>query len=296
MEMKHQIFYVNSHYGEIEFYNNTTYEYKDYGYTIAVKIPNKVRLAFDESKNRQPIIRKISGDVLYNDENQLKYLGKIIFNDVITGGIPRSDATASIYIEIEKARLNDFENRRNHQNFNLSINMSIEVSVGVKFDDTKYYYLTPETHPLQFNYPIGREHWVELLNKIEFHKYNLFEVNFDSLSEDDEVSKKVKSAIQLLNEGGSEKWKASINILREIFEYYEGRGILTKEMPTNLKENQLNFGSNDLSKKERLLNLGWVLKKFCHLASHPKETEWSRDDSILAINGLSMILNSLKKL
>ena len=146
----------------------------------------------------------------------------------------------------------------------------------------------PQKHPFQVTYAIGREFWVSFLNKIELHKYKILEMDFESIIENNNIAGKLSSAVQSLNEGGSEKWKSSINSIREIFQHLEAQNVLPKENPGN-------FGSNDLTKEERIKNVGWVLKKFCHLASHPKENKWSRDDALLAICGLALVMSSIKK-
>jgi hypothetical protein len=292
MEMKHDIFYSSSEsrIGEIEFFNNSKYNYKDYGYSVMIELPSKIRLYMQEDRQICPRICKISGDAYLGGSQNNKIFGKVVCNEIHTGAIPNSDSAGNIFLEVEKPKLIELEKERNNQKYSLWMNIQLEISLGTKLDRSwKYYQVVSERRPLQFNYALGLEYWIEFINSIELHKYSLIELDFQNILSDKSIAGAINIAIQVLNESGSDKWKIALNKIREVIEHFEDTGVLSKETPKDLN-------SHDLDKHKRLQYLAWMLKKYCHLGSHKGEEQWTRDDAMLAVNGICLILNAIKNI
>lgn len=106
-----------------------------------------------------------------------------------------------------------------------------------------------------------------------------------------EVWNAVKEATESFEKGGETGWKGCISAVRLALDHWQK--IEREEMGPGWNPHLAKEHKNR-TKQQRLDNIRWHLREFCHLAPHGSAEQFTRDDALLMLSTLSALLQVRK--
>lgn len=252
-----------------------------------------------------PLVGNFRGLIYAGEDSGPKIqVGEMRMEDWHVGGFYERPEHAGVYEQTSYmvwsgslAQLAVYEKIRDGRQPKLEVRFTGEFCVLLR---TQHEYYSARSEPHSFHHRHGnlllsypKETWVEMLRGLRVAENVLVEVPLPgSPTPDwDEVWRGLVDARNAFEQGGSTGWKGCVTGVRLSLEKWQ------KLEPEDKGPGWVSPSVTDRqarTKKQRLDNLRWHLLQIAHLGAHTGAEDWTRDDALLMLSTLSVLLSERK--
>jgi hypothetical protein len=137
------------------------------------------------------------------------------------------------------------------------------------------------------DFEFSREKWTSALRSCRLSASVLVEVPIPVLNSENssEGTRALHDAVEAFEHGGTTAWKDTVGHIRPFLENWKKCEPLQQEEPRD---------GSPADRKYKLLNLRDALHKCCHFWVHEPKAACNRNDALLALSTLALLLESLR--
>jgi hypothetical protein len=295
MSNKIEISFNGEGLGFIDFDVDPIHRLKAYrtGTGFRLNIPFDVTLRKGRQQDVWPVLSDLRGTLLAsNRKGEEVELGELRDDERYKGPTyPNNPGQGQLTWRGTFADLTYYERLRDggHVRFRLVVHGLVSYYVAA-VPNTNYM-LRSDSHKVYGNVPLSYpvELWIEQLRALGVAENVLVEIPLTSSPPApwDEVWQALVEARTYFEQGGSTGWKGCVAATRLALEKWQS--IEKEDMGPGWKAPSMQE-RQDRTKRQRLDNVRWHLYQCAHLGPHSSAEDWSRDDALLMLSTLTVLL------
>lgn len=215
-----------------------------------------------------------------------KFIGtlKVLDGDFIRSSSQNAlpDQQRTLQLELSRESISEIEKNRDSEGISLDIELRGTIHTFTKENDYIYQDIVFGSEIL--NYYIEQSKWIEMLRKWNYSPALNLEIIIDT---NNPISLRAGShLLEAQKLYFSNQWKQAISECRQALEI-----IIKFINQKSLQMNEISVKGKEQNLQERILLSISAINNICNLASHPSESDWTKDDALYVLRLTASIVS-----